>query len=106
MLPKDSSVVIGIIGLHRDEKIWPNPMHFDPDRFLPEEVAKRHPFSYIPFSAGPRNCIGKLLVLQVGLSCYSEVSFRFEIFQYGDKSVTSYNPAHIQGGYENKSARY
>ncbi|XP_046735164.1 cytochrome P450 4C1-like [Diprion similis] len=57
-LPKGSLAVIDILTMHRNEEIWPDPLKFDPDRFLPEEAAKRHAYSYIPFSAGPRNCIG------------------------------------------------
>lgn len=59
ILPEGGSVVLGIMSLHRDPKIWPDPMKFDPDRFLPEEVAKRHPYAWLAFSGGPRNCVGK-----------------------------------------------
>ncbi|XP_015126718.1 cytochrome P450 4C1 [Diachasma alloeum] len=58
VLPRGSSVVIGILKMHRSEKYWKEPLKFDPDRFLPEEVAKRHAYCFVPFSAGPRNCIG------------------------------------------------
>ena len=61
-LPKGSSIVLVIMKVHRNEEHWPDPLKFNPDRFLPEETAKRHPFCYIPFSAGPRNCIGKFLI--------------------------------------------
>ncbi|XP_046737922.1 cytochrome P450 4C1-like [Diprion similis] len=57
-LPKGSAAVIYIMGAHRSEENWLDPLKFDPDRFLPEKFAEQHPYSFIPFSGGPRNCIG------------------------------------------------
>lgn len=60
-VPKGAVVVVSSLSMHRDPKLWgPKAHKFDPDHFLPEQIAKRHPYSYIPFSAGPRNCIGKI----------------------------------------------
>lgn len=58
ILPRNAPVHIHIFDIHRNEKHWPDPEKFDPDRFLPENCVNRHPFSFVPFSAGPRNCIG------------------------------------------------
>uniref|UniRef100_A0A8D9EVW2 Cytochrome P450 9e2 n=1 Tax=Cacopsylla melanoneura TaxID=428564 RepID=A0A8D9EVW2_9HEMI len=52
------SVNVPIMGLHYDPEYYPDPYTFDPERFTPAEKAKRSPYVFLPFGAGPRNCIG------------------------------------------------
>ncbi|ENN83111.1 hypothetical protein YQE_00528, partial [Dendroctonus ponderosae] len=60
VLPAGATIVIGTFKIHRLEEIYgPNPEQFDPDNFLPEKAASRHYYSFIPFSAGPRSCVGQ-----------------------------------------------
>jgi cytochrome P450 len=49
--------------LHRDPAYWEEPEAFDPERFSPERSADRPKFVYIPFGAGPRQCIGSQFAL-------------------------------------------
>ncbi|XP_045492096.1 cytochrome P450 4g15-like [Colias croceus] len=71
VLPAGSTVVVGTFQIHRNPKYYKNPNVFDPDNFLPENTQNRHYYSYIPFSAGPRSCVGRkyaLLKLKILLS--------------------------------------
>ena len=47
--------------IQRHPALWNAPDEFDPDRFDPAYFKDRHPLTMLPFSAGPRNCIGELL---------------------------------------------
>ncbi|KAM6440600.1 cytochrome P450 4V2 [Liasis olivaceus] len=62
-IPKGTGVIIVTYALHRDPDIFPEPEEFRPERFFPENSSGRNPYSYVPFSAGPRNCIGQRFAL-------------------------------------------
>ncbi|XP_047117380.1 cytochrome P450 6k1-like [Schistocerca piceifrons] len=72
VLEKGTPLSISVLGLHRDPKYYPDPEHFDPERFSEQQKAQRQPYVYLPFGDGPRNCIGMrlgLLQVKVGLVC-------------------------------------
>jgi len=58
-LPKGSTLMVHIQGVHHNPSIWANPLEFNPDRFL----SLPEPFTFLPFIEGPRNCLGQHLSL-------------------------------------------
>ncbi|XP_077380931.1 cytochrome P450, family 3, subfamily A, polypeptide 65 [Festucalex cinctus] len=58
VIPKDMAVVVPTWPLHRDPDLWPEPEKFKPERFSKENKDSIDPYVYLPFGAGPRNCIG------------------------------------------------
>ncbi|MET0667973.1 MAG: cytochrome P450 [Methyloceanibacter sp.] len=56
----DKVVMLAYV-MHHSPKYWEEPEKFDPERFAPERAKKRVKYSYLPFSAGKRSCIGGAL---------------------------------------------
>lgn len=78
-MPAKSVVLICPYLTHRDPAHWPVPERFDPDRFLPEQVAARHRQAHIPFAAGRHLCLGNNFALTEAVAVLSLVSRRFII---------------------------
>lgn len=81
VLPKNTTVAFPIYSFHHDPKNYPKPENYDPERFSPQEVAKRHPFAFLPFGEGPRNCIGErfgMMQVKVGM-VYLIANYRFTL---------------------------
>jgi cytochrome P450 family 3 subfamily A len=57
------TIQISIHSIHHNPHFYPNPYHFSPDRFLPQNREKLIPYTYLPFGAGPRNCVGMRFAL-------------------------------------------
>ncbi|XP_072523012.1 cytochrome P450 4F3 [Salminus brasiliensis] len=62
-IPQGNICLISIYGTHHNPEVWPNPEVYDPMRFDPENSKQRSSYAFVPFSAGPRNCIGQSFAL-------------------------------------------
>ena len=87
-VPAGAYVSISMYALHRHPDYWPNADRFDPDRFDPKRNEQRHSYCYIPFSAGPRACIGaSMAMLEVQL-VLAQLLQRFRVRPLAGFTVT------------------
>jgi len=57
VVEKGTQIIISLLGIHRDEEYFPDPLSYQPERFT-DEHRNYTPAAYMPFGVGPRQCIG------------------------------------------------
>jgi cytochrome P450 len=78
-IPADTVIAICLYALHRHPDFWDQPDSFDPERFSAERSKGRHKYAYIPFGAGPRQCIGNNFGLMEAALVLACILQRFEL---------------------------
>ncbi|EDV59522.1 cytochrome P450 4e2 [Drosophila erecta] len=85
LVPKGTTLNLGIVMLGYNEKVFKDPHKFRPERF---ELEKPGPFEYVPFSAGPRNCVGQKFALLEIKTVVSKIIRNFEVLPALDELVS------------------
>ena len=77
---KDTSLVVGVLGVHQNSNNFSDPEVFNPDRWFDKTDEKiNNPYAYLGFSVGPRKCIGEPLAIIEGKTMIIELVRRFKI---------------------------
>ncbi|XP_032087325.1 cytochrome P450 2J2-like isoform X5 [Thamnophis elegans] len=82
---KDTMVLVNIQSAHRDESQWKFPNEFNPSNFLNEEGEFVKPEAFLPFSAGPRFCLGEILARMELFLLFISIVRNFQL-SWPDKS--------------------
>jgi cytochrome P450 len=82
-----TDVFISPYLLHRNPAFWSDPEEFRPERFAGADAEGRHPFAYIPFSVGPRHCIGENLAMFEMLVHLQTMMRRFRLTRVGSEPI-------------------
>jgi cytochrome P450 len=82
-VPAGTDIFICPYLLHRSEAHWDRPEEFLPERFAPESAAGRHPFAFLPSSAGPRFCVGAGFAMAEMAMHVATVAARFSLRYVG-----------------------
>ena len=77
-VPKGTVIGIDIQSVHHNPEYYPNPEKWDPERFTPENRDKLVPYTYMPFSLGPRNCVGMRFALTEAKTAIAYLINRYE----------------------------
>jgi cytochrome P450 len=86
-LPAKTTVLMSQFITHRDPRFFPDPLRFDPERFTPEAKARRAKFTYFPFGAGFRQCIGESFAWMEGVLLLATLGQKWKLRLVPDHPV-------------------
>jgi len=86
-LPARTTVLMSQFITHRDSRFFPDPLRFDPERFTPEAKARRAKFTYFPFGAGFRQCIGESFAWMEGVLLLATLGQKWKMRLVSDHPV-------------------
>ena len=98
-VPAGMQVQMNMLAVHHNSQVWDNPHTFNPDRFAPG--VKRHPYAFIPFAAGARNCIGKHFVQDEIKVVLAAILTKFVLLQDSDREMPSWRQTAFSYPYPN-----
>jgi cytochrome P450 len=79
VIPAGSSILMSQYLMHHDNRYFPKPELFDPERWDPQEKAKRPRFCYFPFGGGKRSCIGETFAWMEGILVIATIARRWKM---------------------------
>ena len=89
-LEKGQEVEIPLLPIHHSEEYYPEPLKFNPDRFMPENRHNIIPYTYLPFGAGPRNCLGMRFALMEAKIALSYLVYHYKFVRTANTPVPPY----------------
>jgi len=90
-IPRGSTVIVYVYGAHHAPRYWQNPENFDTERFTKANEKLRRPFTFLPFGAGPRGCIGGNYAMLQILMILSDLLRRYD-FQLAPGQIVEARP--------------
>ncbi|MBI4431546.1 MAG: cytochrome P450 [Candidatus Omnitrophica bacterium] len=91
VIPQKSMILLSPYLVHHDERFFPDPERFIPERFTAEEEAKRPKFAYFPFGGGHRRCFGENLAWTEGILVLATTAQKWQ-FRHAEENRVDLEP--------------
>lgn len=86
-VPAGSTLVMSPYATHRDPRFWDDPEEFNPDRWTDEASAARPKFTFFPFGAGTRVCIGEQFAIMEGVLLLATLAQRWRLHLVHEQKI-------------------